>query len=356
MDIVLLGRQLDVRGTTIYTLNLASQFAARGHGVKLYCGGGRLLPEFERAGVPVVVFPGLGDSTDLFLTRKIARRMREKPPALMHVMGPAAASTGASVAKAVGIPYFVSVHGPLEDARLATSSKFLRGVFVASELVRESLVNETRVKKDLIRVVLPGVDVKRRKESPPFPGDGAPVIGILGPLEKMRGHDTFLEAAKLILASHPAAQFLVIGEGPEEDRLRKKTDELGIRKNVTFHADPDSYSAAIAGVDVFMMPFQQIGLGNTVLEAMASGKPVVASSVGGVYYVIREEETGLLRPKNDPPAFADAAGALLKDHDRARRIGHAARLHVEQNFSAERMASETLEAYQKSLEAAAANG
>ncbi|MEK7468309.1 MAG: glycosyltransferase family 4 protein [Planctomycetota bacterium] len=356
MEIALLTRKLDVRGSTIYTLNLATQLVARGHGVRLICGGGRLLPDFERGGVPVVLFPGLGDSTDLFLTRKIARKIREKPPALLHVMSPAAASTGASVAKAVGIPYFISVHSPLEQVRMATSSKYLRGVLVASESVRESLVNETRVRKDLIRVVLPGVDVKRLKETPPFSSEGAPVVGILGPLETVRGHDTFLEAAKVILVSHPEVQFLVIGEGPEEERLRKKTEELGIRKNVTFHADPDNYFTVLSGVDIFLMPFLQIGLGNTVLEAMACGKPVVASSVGGVFYVIKENETGLLRPKNDPPAFAEAVCALLRDRDKARRIGHAARLHVEQNFTAERMAAETLEAYQRALESAAPNG
>ncbi len=356
MDIALLARKLDVRGSTIYTLNLATELAAQGHGVRLLCGGGRVEKEFAGANVPVIVFPGLGDSTDLFLTRKIARRLREKPATLLHATGPAAASVAASVAKAVGIPYFLSVHSPLEERHLATSSKYLRGVLVSSESVRESLVNQTRVKKDLIRVVLPGVDVKRLKETPPFSGEGAPVVGILGPLENVRGHDTFLEAAKLILASQPATQFLVIGEGPEEDRLRKKTETLGIRKNVTFHPDPDAYSSILGGVDVFMMPSLQIGLGNTVLEVMACGKPVVASSVGGVFYVIREEETGLLRPKNDPPAFAEAVLALLRDRDKARRIGHAARLQVEQNFTSQRMAADTLQVYQRALEAAAPNG
>jgi len=351
-----LTRKLDLRGSTIYTLNLASRLAALGHGVRLFCGGGRLLPEFERAQVPVVVFPGLGDASDLFLTRRIARKVREKLPALIHAQSPASAETAASVAKATGLPYVLSVHSPLENQRLHVSSKFLRGILVSSESVRESLVNETRVKKDLIRVILPGVDVVRLKESPPFAGEGAPVIGILGPLENVRGHDTFLDAARLILVPYPEAQFLVIGEGPEEDRLRKKTTELGIQKNVTFIPDPENYLGVLSKVDLILMPFQQIGLGNTVLEAMACGKPVVASSVGGVYYVIREEETGLLRPKNDPPAFADAVVSLLNDRQKARRIGHAARLHVEQNFTAERMTDETLDAYQKALESGATNG
>jgi glycosyltransferase involved in cell wall biosynthesis len=356
MDVLLLGRKLDVRGSTVYALNLGAQLVARGHAVRFFCGGGRLLPEFQRAGVPVVVFEGLGDSTDLFLTRRLARKAREKPPTLLHAVSPAVASTAASLARALGTPYFVAAHAPVEGGRLPTSAKSIRGVFVASETVRESLVNETRVKKSLIRVVLPGVDVRRLKESPPFSGNDAPVVATVGPLEAVRGHETFLEAAKLVLAEVPAAQFLLIGEGPEEERLRRKTAELGIQKNVTFQPDPENYYSALAGVDVFMMPFQQIGLGNTVLEAMACGKPVVASSVGGVYYVIREDETGLLRPKNDAPAFADAVLRLLKDREKARRIGHAARLHVEQNFTAERMAAETLDAWQHALEAAPSHG
>lgn len=356
MDIALLSRSLDVRGATVYALNLAAGLQAAGHGVRLFCGGGRLEREFAASGVPVVVFPGLGNSTDLFLTRKIAKRLREARADLVHATSPEAASFAASVARAVAVPYFVSVHGPLEGGSLATGSRHLRGVIVASESVRESLVNETRVKKDLIRVVLPGVDVTRVKEAPPFSAEGAPVVGILGPLESVRGHDTFLDAAKLVLAQVPGVQFLVIGEGPEEDRLRKRTEELGIRKNVTFHPDPDAYSSVLAGVDVFVMPFQQTGLGITVLEAMAAGKPVVASSVGGVFYVIREDETGLLRPKNDPPAFAEAVLALLRDRDKARRIGHAARLHVEQNFTSERMTAETVQVYRRALEAAGADG
>lgn len=354
-DVVLLTRELDLRGSTVYTLNLAAELASAGHTVRLYCGGGRLLGEFERAGVPVVVFPGLGGQTDLLLTRKIARKLRERLPALLHAQSPAAADAAASAAKAVGLPYVVSVHAPLESGRLATP-RHLRAVLAASESVREALVNESRVKKDLIRVVMPGVDLKRVREAPPFSKDGAPVVGIVGPLENVRGHDTFFEAAKLILERRKDVQFLVIGEGPEEERLRRVSLEKGLAKNVVFNPDPAEYLNVMSQVDIFMMPFQQIGLGNSVLEAMACGKPVVASSVGGVYYVIREDETGLLRPKGDAPAFCEAVLALLADRDKARRLGRKARLHVEQNFSAARMAAETAEAYARSLEAAAANG
>ena len=353
MEILLIGRGLELRGSTIYTLNLATQLAARGQAVRLFCGGGRMLPQFERAGISTVVFPGLGDASDLFLTRRLARRARERLPAVMHAMSPSAAPITANVAKAAGVPYFVTVHSPIEGG-LKTSAKWLRGILVASESVRESLVNETRVKKDIIRVVMPGVDVKRLKEAPPFPGDGAPVFGILGPLEAARGHEVFLDTAKLVLAIVPDAQFLVVGEGPDEERLRKKTAELGIQKNVTFLPDVEDYYNIISKVDVFLMPFQQIGLGNTVLEAMACGKPVIASSVGGIYYVIKEDETGLLRPRGDAPAFCEAALKLLRDRAKARRIGHAARLVVEQQFTAERMAGETLDAYTRALEAAAA--
>ncbi|NUN48703.1 MAG: glycosyltransferase family 4 protein [Candidatus Brocadiae bacterium] len=354
MDIVLLGRKLDVRGSTLYAVNLGIQLLARGHSVRMLCGGGQLLPEFERAGIPVVVFPGLGDSSDLFLTRKLARKVREKPASLLHVIAPSAAANGASLARAVGLPYLVSVQAPVDGA-LPTNARYLRGVIVSSETVRESLVNHTRLKKDLIRVILPGADVKRLKESPPFPGEGAPVIAILGPMEPGRGHDTFLDAAKLVLAQRADAQFLVVGEGPEEDALRKKTKDLGIQKNVIFSPDPENTYGVLAGIDILLMPFQQDGLGNAVIEAMACGKPVIASGLGGVYYVIREEETGLLRPKNDAAAFADAVLALIRDREKARRIGHAARLHVEQNFNAERMAAETLDAYREALEAPAAN-
>ena len=167
-----------------------------------------------------------------------------------------------------------------------------------------------------------------------------PVVGSAGPLETPKGLPYFLGAAARVRKRFPETRFLLSGSGPEEGNLRRLARELGLEEAVTFAPNLLDFSAGLAATDVFCLPSLSQGLGATMLEAMALGKPVVASGVGGIDSVIEDGVTGLIVPPARGAALAEKIGSLLADPDRARRIGAAGRDEVRRRFGASRMVAE----------------
>jgi glycosyltransferase involved in cell wall biosynthesis len=124
---------------------------------------------------------------------------------------------------------------------------------------------------------------------------------------------------------------------------------LGINRNVTFASNLYDFAASLAAMDIFCLPSLRQGLGTIMLEAMARGRPVIASGVGGIYSVVRNNETGLVVPPSDSAALAERILDLLHDPVRARSIGEAGRRLVSEEFGVERMVTQTAELYRNVL-------
>ena len=180
---------------------------------------------------------------------------------------------------------------------------------------------------------------------PVLPAGRVPVVGTAGPLEVPKGLPYFLGAAARVRQRFPNARFLLSGAGPEEANLRRLARELGLEPAVTFAPNLLDFSASLAATDVFCLPSLEQGLGATMLEAMARGRPVVASGVGGVDSVVEDGATGLIVPPADSAALADGVAALLADPAAARRMGEAGRAVVRARFGVARMVAETAALY-----------
>ena len=177
-----------------------------------------------------------------------------------------------------------------------------------------------------------------------------PVVGTAGPLEVPKGLPFFLGAAARVRRRFPRARFLLSGAGPEEANLRRLARELNLEPATTFAPNLLDFSASLAATDVFCLPSLEQGLGATMLEAMARGRPVVASGVGGVDSVVEHGETGLIVPPADSAALAAAVEGLLADPAAARRMGEAGRAVVRARFGVARMVSETAALYRAVLD------
>jgi glycosyltransferase involved in cell wall biosynthesis len=174
---------------------------------------------------------------------------------------------------------------------------------------------------------------------------------VAGPLESIKGLPFFLGAAKRVLAVRPDVEFLVCGAGPEETNLRQLSKDLEIAGQVAFVPNVADFSESLAAMDIFCLPSLQQGLGTIMLEAMAHGKPVIASGVGGVFSVIRDNETGLVVPPSNSEQLAERILELLNDPVRARAIGEAGRRMVHENFSSDDMVTETAAVYREAVSA-----
>ena len=147
---------------------------------------------------------------------------------------------------------------------------------------------------------------------------GALVVGTVGNLTPKKDHLTLLEAHASVVATRPEARLVIVGTGPQEEQLRSAVRSLGIEDSVRLTGSRDDVAELLAAFDVFAMSSRHEGLPIALLEAMASGLPVVATRVGGIPEVVDDGVNGLLVPPGDAGMLAAAIGKLLDD--RALRV------------------------------------
>jgi glycosyltransferase involved in cell wall biosynthesis len=176
-----------------------------------------------------------------------------------------------------------------------------------------------------------------------------PLIGMVGRTVPQKGIDVLLEAFPRVLVAHPSARLVVVGDGPQRPALKRRALELGLGDAVRFTGWVDRAANLMSACDVVVIPSRWEGFGMVALEAMAAGRPIVASRVDALEEVVVDGETGVLVPAAEPHALADAVGALLSDPERAAALGRAGRRRLETEFSLERMVGRTVAVYDELL-------
>ncbi len=209
-----------------------------------------------------------------------------------------------------------------------------------SESARRRFLRRARARPEKVRVIYDGVDAERF--CGPFDktalrrslglSDEDLVIVSLGRLRRQKGHDIALRAMKTIGESEPRARLLIVGDGPEEKRLKKLHSRLGLGECAIFTGQRRDVPEVLAAADCLVAPSRYEGFGLAVAEAMAAGAPVVASRVDSIPEIIEDGVTGLLVPPGDAEALARAVVALLSDIGLARSLGEKARGVVRDKF------------------------
>lgn len=168
-----------------------------------------------------------------------------------------------------------------------------------------------------------------------YDGNVPPIIGVVGRLSYEKGVDIALEVHRRVVRQHPSARLWVIGEGPEQMRLARLADRLGLSPSVDWLGYQEEMGPLYQRMAVLLLASRSEGLPNVALEAMAHGVPVVATAAGGVPEIISDGQTGFLVPSGDPQGLAARVVELLADVQLRRRLGHAARDEVRTRFSLE---------------------
>jgi glycosyltransferase involved in cell wall biosynthesis len=167
-------------------------------------------------------------------------------------------------------------------------------------------------------------------------GDGsAPVVLIVGRLQAVKRHDLFLRSAREVLSARPDARFWIAREGELREKLETMTARLGLSNAVSFLGHRTDIESLMAMSDVVVCSSAYEALSRAVLEALALARPVVATAVGGLPELIRDGETGILVPPDDPQAMAAGILRLLNDGGLAQRLGSAGYAHVVKHFTSE---------------------
>jgi glycosyltransferase involved in cell wall biosynthesis len=178
-----------------------------------------------------------------------------------------------------------------------------------------------------------------------------PVIGAIGRLAPQKGLQYLLQAAPLVLRDEPNALFVFVGDGPERGALEAEAGKLGIRDAVCFLGVREDIPELLSAMDIVAMPSLSEGLPMALLEAMASGKPVVATRVGAIPQVIQERVSGIMLSPGDVSGLAAELRGLLKSSELRRTLGENARKTIEDRFSSASMAKQYLGVYREALAA-----
>ena len=213
------------------------------------------------------------------------------------------------------------------------------GVVAISRVIAE-LLAQAGVDRGKIRHIPSGIDPARfTPDSHKLTSRDSPVIGSAAVLEARKGHEFLLEAAALLKADGVNLSYQIAGAGPLRHQLEQQAAHLGLQEEVQFLGFVDDIANFLAAIDIFVMPSLHEGLGVAVLEAMAAGKPVVASRVGGLAEAVADGVTGILVPPANAIALAQAIAKLVHARALAGEMGDQGRRRVEQHFTLERMAA-----------------
>jgi sugar transferase (PEP-CTERM/EpsH1 system associated) len=225
------------------------------------------------------------------------------------------------------------------------------------------LVQTVGVRPDRVTRICNGVDTERFRPRTEPRSDFGPrgfasskhiLVGTVGRNEAIKDQLTlvraFLHLIRIDAVSRSRLRLAIIGDGARRNEAQKLVSEAGAECLVWLAGERDDIPELMRSLDLFVLPSLREGISNTILEAMASGLPVVATKVGGNPELVVEGETGMLVPPSDPVAMADAVHSYLKDLPKLQRHGQAGRKRAVENFSIEKMVEGYLGVYDKVLE------
>lgn len=164
-----------------------------------------------------------------------------------------------------------------------------------------------------------------------------------------KGQKYLVRAIPLVLAKIPTARFFIVGGGELMPELQSLATSLGLRQKLIFTGFRRDVGSFYQIADLFVMSSVQEGLGTAVIDALALGKPVVATHAGGIPEIIRDGETGRLVASADPTALAGGIIDLLTNPGRAKQMGRRGQEIVRENFSVDAMVDKNIEVYQQIL-------
>lgn len=175
------------------------------------------------------------------------------------------------------------------------------------------------------------------------------VIGMVARLDLQKGFEYLLQAVRELCRSFAGIRVIIAGEGPDRAAIQSMVQNFGLQSHVLLAGQRNDMPAVYAAMDIFVLPSLNEGLPMTVLEAMASARPVIATRVGAVPSVVLDGETGLLVEPRDAAGLAKAISKLLTDPDLGRRLGARAREWVRQNYTSDAMAQKYRQMYEEVL-------
>ena len=314
----------------------------------------------QRHGISVEIFECRG-KVDRSTVRGIRNLLLRQQTDILHTHGYKANSYGFRASRATATKIVATSHNwPGKSMMLRAYAaldklqlRYFDHICPVSEAVASTL-ERALVPRDKITVVQNGIDVDRFSAGVPSLRDlgrykGKSVVGYVGRLVEGKGLDVLIRAAKGLIQRITNVEFIFVGEGPKRESLQSLAAQLGLCDHISFIGPRFDLPDVYASFDIFVLPSLREGMPLVVLEAMAARKPVVATRVGAIPIVVKDEQTGLLVHPGDADELQRAIHRFLSGPDMCHQFGERGHELVKRQFSSQRMATRYLTVYENVL-------
>ena len=332
-----------------------------GHNIVVISNGGELVKQLEANGIKHYSLPvhSKNPLTMLRMIPAVKKILRQEKADILNAESRVPAIIGYYAARGAGVAFITTCHAYYSKKPLSFSKVMGWGklVIAVSQVVAKHMMDNFKVPFRRIRLVYRGVDVEKfkyRKIDESVKHEYT--IGIIGRLSPIKGHKYFIRAVSKAVKYVPRIKVLIVGDAPPEkerykQELESLVNRLGLSRYVEFLGARSDIPDILARLDLLVMAsIVPEGFGMVIIEAFASGVPVVATGVGGVMEIMRDGENGLIVPPEDPQPMGEAIVRLLKDRKFAKEVAQRARKDVEERFNLDRLVTETLRVYEEALE------
>ena len=334
--------------------NLTYALMAMGHSVtvvSLYNENTPIAQRMEASGVKILYLDKqLG--LDLSMVPKLRKIMKQEKPDVVHTHLDVI-KYAVAAARLCGIKRCIhTVHNVAHEEAEGRLQKIVNTIYfklgwsvpvALSPEVRNTIVSFYGLKEEKVPMIYNGVDLGKCLPKADYSLSKPAVLLHIGRFNEQKNHKGLLEAFVKILKNHPDCCLNLIGDGELLEETMQYADSLGIREKVSFLGNRTNVYPFLQEADLFLLPSKFEGMPMTIIEAMGTGLPVVASAVGGVPDMLTNRESGML-VSCEPEALADAVCALLESEQLRQSLGTTAKIKSEQ-FSAGYMAKAYSEVY-----------
>jgi sugar transferase (PEP-CTERM/EpsH1 system associated) len=301
------------------------------------------------------------DGNDWRIVLKLAKFVKRTRPDVVHTRN-WGATEGIIAARIAGVP--VIIHGEHgwnyddpngKNSKRRIARKILSPMvdnFVAvSDDIENWLINSIGIKRSKVKKIINGVDTKKfrpvKENTLGFNCKfmkGDIIIGTVGRLDPIKNYDLLLKAFDKINSKNKI-RLIIVGDGPERKHLENLKNKLSCRDRIVFMGERKNLNEILRWLDIFVLPSKNEGMSNTILEAMATGLPVIATKVGGNPELVSNNITGLLISNGDVEELRQAITYYLENPKAIKIHGKRARIETECRFSLEKMIKKYEELY-----------
>jgi glycosyltransferase involved in cell wall biosynthesis len=307
-----------------------------------------------------------------FALMRLVRLLAQEQVAILQTHGARANFYGRVAGWLAGVPVVIStVHNSIADYEVNKLKRWIyatalrmtlpwaKRIICVSAAIRRDVVRDDPATAGLAETVHNGIDqglfqtVRDRTNVRCELGLGErqPLLVMVARLTGQKGHSDLIEALALLRGRWPQLQCVCVGDGELRTSLEARAAERGLKEMCRFVGSRDDVMDFYAAADLVVLPSHSEGFPFVILEALAMGKPVIATSVNGVPEVITHLKTGLLVPARDVRGLAGAIHSLLEHPDRAAQLGRAGRAVVHERFTVDRMVEKTVSVFDAALRA-----